>query len=921
MLRTIHIRLPWRPSSLWACGFCAVLLANTAVHGQSSAITGRVLDGTDGSGLPNAPVLLVDGTDTTRQRNALADSTGRYEFRGLPKGTYMLRAAFTGFQAAEQTVQLNTGPVRVEFRLQPSITMLQAVEKVAIRPRAEQQGDTIIFNAAAYKVNPDATAEDLVTKMPGIVGGKGNITAQGEKVLKVLLDGEEFFGSDALTVLRNLPAEIVDKVQVFDKRSEQAEFTGFDDGDTEKTINIVTKKGMNEGHFGTVDAGYGTNDRYTANLAMNWFKGTRRLSLLGLVNNVNRQDFSSGELSGLPSGGRSGFYTTQAGGLNYNNTLGRTKLASSYFFNAQLGESESMGERTTFLNDSSLQVASDHNLRTTTNTGHRITLRTKTDFNGANSLIVNPRISFQQNGLDQWRTAAVEDGDGHALSSTSNVNNRRGNNFSLSNTIVFRHRFALKGRTLSASLTTAVSQQEAHGRLHAENQFGSEGPVPVDQRNTADDRSQDHGLQVRYTEPIGPRGMLQVSVAPSIRSGDAAKLTYDEAGGNGELLLNGPLSNMATNTVQALGGGLGYRYRGEGFMFNVGVDGRMTNMRSEQTYPRTFMVQRSYADLLPNARFTRNWGKLTRLQLIYRSQATVPTINQLQSVVDNSDPLRLSTGNLLLGQSYGHSLTARFNTLDSTRTRPFFALLSAQAQPGRVGRVTYAPATDSTLADGTVLPKGAQLTLPENLDGYYALRGTLSYGLPMTALKSNLNLDAGASVEHLPGAVNGVRSSTWNINRSLGALLASNSSSGPDFRAGYTAMFNTASSTGGKAGRESAYYQGQLTAQLIASGWKRWVLDNRLDYRHYSGLGAAYDKDALVWNAALGRKFLANDALELRVTAYDILGRNAGVSHEVTENMVSSTATNMLQRYFLVTLRYNVRAYKGLADGPIPAGD
>ena len=898
----------------WWAAFA--FLVACAVQAQNTALTGRVLDGTDGFSLPNAPVVLMDGMDSTKQRTALADSTGRFVFREVPVGSYRLRSGFVGFRAAERHVQLSGIPVHVELRLQPSTTMLQAVEKVARLPRAEQRGDTTIFNAGAYKVNPDATVEDLVTKMPGIGSNKGTITAQGEKVVKVLLDGEEFFGSDAITVLKNLPAEIVDKVQVFDKRSDQAEFTGFEDGNSEKTINIVTKKGMKEGNFGTVDAGYGTDMRYAGSVAMNWFKGKRRLSLLGQANNVNRQNFSSGEPSGLPSGGPSGVITTQALGLNYNNTIGRTKLATSYFFNSQQGETESKGLRTTFLNDSNVQVAADHNMRTTAGAGHRLGVRMKTDFNEANSLIVIPRINFQQNSADQWRAATVTDGEGLGLSRTSNQNNRSTTGFTLTNSMLFRHRFALKGRTISANLTTSISRHDAQGRLNAENQFGPAAPVLVDQQSSVDNLAQDHGLQLRYTEPLGQRGMLQVSLSPSINTSDASKLTYDVSPGSGELFLDAPLSNKAINTVQAIGGGLGYRYRGEGFTLNVGVDGRRSSMRSEQTYPSIFLVQRNYADLLPNARFTRNWGKLTRLQFTYRSQVNVPTINQLQTVVDNSDPLRLSTGNLQLGQSHGHSISVRFNTLDSTRTRPFFALLSAQVQPGRVGRVTYTPLADSLLADGTVLPRGAQLTLPENLDGYFSLRGSMGYGLPLDALKSNLNLDAGASMEHLPGAVNGMRSSTWNINRNLGAMVASHSSA-IDYRAGYTASFNTARSTGPNGGRVGHYYQGQLTAQLTLVR-QRWSVDNGLDIRHYGGMGAAYDKEALVWNAALARKFLARDALELRLTAYDILGRNVGISHEVTENTLNTTAANMLQRYFLLTLRYNVRAFKGQVDSAVP---
>jgi hypothetical protein len=439
----------------------------------------------------------------------------------------------------------------------------------------------------------------------------------------------------------------------------------------------------------------------------------------------------------------------------------------------------------------------------------------------------------------------------------------------------------------------------------------------VDQRSSGDNFTQRHGLQLNYTEPVGAKGQLQASVAPSIQLSHAEKLTYDQDADNGSELLNQGLSNKADNTIRTFRGGLSYRFRGENFSFNVGLDGQGSGKHSEETYPYTLTVDRSYANLLPNAMFSRNWGTGTRLRVFYRTSVNTPSINQLQAVVDNSDPLHLTTGNLALDQSFQHALTFRFNTLDSTRTRPFFALLSFQAQQGRISNVTFAPAADTTLANGTAIPGGVQLSMPMNLNGYVSARGLVSYGFPLTVLRSNLNLNGGGSVERLPGIVNGARSLTWNTNWNLGAVLSSNISQAVDFHLGYTANFNTARSDL-RSSADNGYYQGQLTGQLTLNGLKGWVLENQVNYQQYAGLGAGYDKDALVWNAALGHKFLKNDALELRATAYDILGRNVSVAREVGDTYVENTATNMLQRYVMVSLRYNLRSFASPAP-EIPA--
>lgn len=892
---------------------------------QGFQVKGSVLDQGDGSTLPGAAVLLIDQADTTQRRSTVSDLDGAFGFAAVAPGNYVLRASFIGFETLEQPLKMAADVPDVKLRLKPSVTELQAVEKVAIQRRADQQGDTTVFNAGAYKVNPDATAEDLLTKMPGITSDKDGVKAQGEKVTKVLLDGEEFFGNDATTVLKTLPAEVIDKVQVFDKLSDQSQFTGFDDGNTDKTINIITKSGMNQGMFGTASAGYGTDDRYAGSLSLNWFKGKRRISVIGQSNNVNQQNFSAQDLTGVSAGAFSvgsqpGIIRTHAFGLNYSDDFGKTAVTGSYFFNQQHGLNSSVSERTTFFNNLGTQVANNSSERISDNASHRLNFRIKTDLDDANSLIIRPQLSLQSGTTNSLRTSRVLNGEGALLSSSNNDNRSDRDNFSFSNSMLFRHKFAMKGRTFSANLNTSLGSQDGTGSLLATNSFLSDTAfvdLVNDQRNNTDNFNQNHGLQLRYTEPVGEKGQLQVAVEPAIRLSDAEKLTYDTDPDDGEEHLNAQLSNKALNTVRSLKGGLSYRFRGEGFMFNLGLDGQASDMHSEQTYPFTSVVERSYMNLLPNAMFSRNWSKLTRLRVMYRTNVSTPSINQLQAVVDNSDPLHLTTGNLGLDQTYSHALTFRFNTIDSTKTKPFFALLSLQSQQGRVSNVTYAAAADSVLADGMVLPAGAQLTLPMNLDGYLSARALASYGLPVLPIRSNLNLSVGGSVDRLPGMVNGVRSFTLNNNANLGVVLGSNISKDVDFNVGYTANFNTTRSDL-RPNANNAYYQGRLTGSLTLGGLGGWVLENQVNYEHYNGLGADYDRDALVWNAAIGRKFLKNDALELRVTAYDILGRNVSVTRDVTDTYILNTATNMLQRYFLLSLRYNLRVFKAGSELPPP---
>ena len=766
------------------------------------------------------------------------------------------------------------------------------------------------------------------------------MSAQGEQVKSVLVDGKEFFGDDAAIALKNLPAEVIDKVQVFDKLSDQAQFTGFDDGNSQKTLNIVTKKGMNHGVFGNASFGYGTDDRYAGSLSLNWFNGARRFSLLGQSNNINQQNFSAQDLVGVSSGsgggqgGRGGgsssnnflvgtqpgINTTNAIGLNYSEQIGKTKLTGSYFFNEQRSLNTSNSERTTFLSDTSAQVTNSYDDQTTDNFNHRFSFRIETQFDSANSLIITPKFGFQRNTLENSQLSRVANGDSLQLSATDNEGKSDRDGVNFSNSLLFRHKFAKRGRTFSANLNTSLSSRNSAGTLLADNNFLLDTAAiatSIDQRSTGDNFTQNHGLQLNYTEPVSRHGQLQFSVAPSIQLSNAQKLTNDIDPDTGDELLNNLLSNKADNTIQTLRGGVSYRYRSTGYMFNIGLDGQGSDMHSVETYPFDLTVDRSYSNLLPNAMFIRNWSKTTRLRIFYRTSVNTPSISQLQTVVDNSDPLKLSTGNIGLDQSYQHSLTMRFNALDSTKTKPFFALLSLQSQPGRISDVTFVPTSDSTLTGGTILPAGSQLTLPKNLDGYVSGRALANYGFPITAIKSNMNVNAGGSVERLPGEVNGAKSLTWNTNWNVGTVLSSNISQGVDFNIGYTANYNTARSDL-RSTANNDYYEGQLTGKLTLNGLKGWLLENQVNYQQYIGLGAAYDQNAFVWNAAIGHKFLKNDALEFRVSAYDILNRNVSVTRDVSDTYIENTVTNVLQRYVMFSLRLNLSAFKGTAAGPPP---
>ncbi|HEY0261910.1 MAG TPA: carboxypeptidase-like regulatory domain-containing protein, partial [Chitinophagales bacterium] len=317
-------------------------------------LNGTLVDAKDTSGLISAAVAVSPVADTTQFVDAETDIDGNFQLSGLKSGQYIFKATYIGYTEFRKTITIGNADVNLgTLKMAEESKLLNTVTIEETATRVEQKKDTTEYNANAFKTNPDAVAADLVSKMPGITNNNGTITAQGQAVQKVLIDGKEFFGSDVNTALQNLPADVIDKIQVFDKLSDQAAFTGFDDGNSQKTINIKTKRGITNAVFGKVYGGLGyiNNARYSAGGNVNWFKGDRRISLLVMSNNVNQQNFSSDDLAGVMSGSsgggggrggggnggggggastltsapQSGISTSHAVGLNFNDVWGKKK--------------------------------------------------------------------------------------------------------------------------------------------------------------------------------------------------------------------------------------------------------------------------------------------------------------------------------------------------------------------------------------------------------------------------------------------------------------------------------------------------------------------------------------------------------------------------------------------------------------------
>lgn len=905
------------------CSAAAGAMAQTVV-------SGKITDKSTSDPLPGATVSITPNGGKTRL--GVSDMDGKYRIDNLAAGQYRIKVSYMGYKTYEKSVSLGSSDNKVmNISLTEDATMLENLSVEGRATRAQQAGDTLSYNASAFKVLDGSTAEELLAKMPGIVVEGGEVQAQGESVSKVMVDGKEFFDGDVNLALKNLPADIIASIEVFDKKSDQAEFTGFDDGEEIKTINIVTKSGYKEGVFGKVYGGYGTDNRYNAGGNINIFDESQRLSILGMSNNVNQQNFSQEDLSGVMSaqsskrggrrgGGRRGstdnFMVGSLGGVTKTNGIGlnyvnewndKLKLTSSYFFNQSSNDYQEKLQREYFesaLPGMSYMQDSESDM---TNWNHRVNMNLEYKIDADNTLQLRPKFSYQSsNTLSSYLGENLLYGEQQSSIGSSSESDVKSYSAGLNAT--YRHRFNKQGRTLSLSVNGQITDKRSDTYTdykESKTEDGTTTATEYSQRKDNDEKQTSLRTNLMYTEPIVDNVQLSANYKFSYSNSDADKKTFESDGMTdlGEQLID-QMSSVYQTDYLTHAAGLGLRWNLDRWRFTLGADFQWASLDGEQSYPVADNISHNYFSVLPSAMIRYSLNRNNSFMLRYRSSSTSPTLQQLQSVVDNTNPLFLSTGNPLLDQQINHTLNLRY-MLTTMSGQTFIAMLGATLRNGYVADSTFVATEDITLPGGIEMDKGAQLTRPVNLDGYYSLQAMLTYGFPLDLIRSNVNLSLAGNYASVPTIFNGVKSNTRELTFVPKVVIGSNISDKLDFTLSYSASINKALNS--VADLNTSNYVTHIAQARV--GWTFWAgltLRSTLTYTGYSGLSADTE-DYFLWNASLGKKFLKNNAAEIRLDVYDILGQSQSFRQSVGSNYYDYLTANVLQPYAMVSFVYTIR--------------
>jgi Outer membrane protein beta-barrel family/CarboxypepD_reg-like domain len=913
---------------------CSLLLLSFNIAAQSYNVTGRITEEKDNGTLIGVSVTITKAVDTSFKTGTVTDAGGNFQISGLAAGKYSLHLDYLGYTANNRIITISDKDVALGTLTMKSVSKeIKGVTVQGKQVRAEQKGDTSQFYADAYKTHPDATGEDLVTKMPGVTSDNNGVKVNGENVQQVYVDGKPFFGTDPSLALKNMPAEIIDKIQIFDKLSDQSTFTGFDDGNSQKTMNIITKRSKGEGTFGKVYAGYGTDDRYIAGGNYNIFNGDQRISILGLTNNINQQNFSSQDLlgvsggSGQNRGGRGGGggggnnfmvgqqggnTTTNSFGINYSDNWGKKiKVSGSYFFNSTDNVNNSDLTRNYFTSADSTNVYHEYDNSETKNYNHRANVRFEYNIDSMNSIIFTPGISFQNNNSTSGSTA--NDSISRILFSQSNTSNTAKNNgFSSNNNLLIQHKFKKQRRTISLNVSSSINDKTGNGTYYSNNQFYDTASLShsqvFNQYYNQDNSGYSISPNVTYTEPIGKKGQLMATYNPSYSKSNSDKETYDSS----IVYLDTLYSNKYNTTYLTQKGGLSYRVGDRKLTFTIGANLQYATLSGERTFPHTFNIERNFTDVLPTATFNYRYADGRNLRINYRTNTTAPSVTQLQDVVDINNPLLLKTGNANLKQDYEQTLFIRYGLTKKKSANSFFLNVYANYINDYIANATYTTSTyvNPVSHDTVKINKGSQLTVPVNLDGYVNTRTFLTYGLPVKSIKSNLNLNGGFNFTRTPGKVNDVVNYSSNYIPSGGIVLSSNVSEKLDFTLSYSGNYNIVNNTS-KSVANNNYYNHTASFRINYIFLKHFVFNTNITENYYTAFSSTGNQDFYLWNAFLGYKFLKNNALEARISAYDILNQNKSINRTVTETYIENSNTQVLKQYFMFQLTYTIRNFKG----------
>ncbi|MBA2291201.1 MAG: TonB-dependent receptor [Gemmatimonadales bacterium] len=890
----------------------------TTVVAQQFEVRGIVLDSARAPA-PDAMVVALTRKDSVIAAFSTSGSSGGYILRRLAPGEYIL-----------QVTRIGSKPFRRDFTLGAANMTAETVVMLAAGPitlnelvvNAEHvpivnKPDTLEFNAEAFKTRVNATVEELLKILPGVsVASDGTITAQGKTVQKVLVDGKEFFGNDPKMATRNLPAAAIDKVQVLEKKSDAAEFTGIDDGQQQTTVNLVLKPNARVGYFGRATAGggpapradavfagsKGDDARYTGALNLNRFSPETQLSLIGNRNNVGQSGFSFGpEIAfggGRGSGGAgslgSGFSETMALGLNGSQQFAKNSwLRGSYFLSTSDNRQQAVTDEQ-LLQGAAVSANRFENATTQSdNTSHRLNVNAQHAFTDWNQLRFRGNFNAGSNSSDNISQQQTLRPDGSFQNSAISRVGTDGDNLSGDGRFTFSRRFNQAGRSLVAEAWADVSSPDQLSNLNSTTVLsdGQGGTTTRDilQTQRRDSRTLTTGQRLGLTEPLGGGKVIEIFGQHRAISEDQNYDVRDLVGGTA--IPNTDLSRAFERTYSYVQGGTRFSRNTAALRWVLGLEVQTSDLQGT-IIGRDESIDNGFTNVLPSANIRYQFNQGSNFTLNYRTSTRDPSLNELQPFVDNTDPLRIYAGNPDLTPQYQHSVRADFRRFDQFTFRNVYVYANVGYNRNQI--------VQSRVVD----LQGRQTIMPINLgDGWNTNLGG-SYGTPLRSLGAQVDLEYSYSRSVGQELVNSVENESRNANHNIGLRLQNRSKEVFDLHAGARWGFNKVSYSINDALDQSylnSTYYGEGTWFLTQT----WSANASANYQVYDQNLFGPRDNIFMLGASVGMQLLDNRG-EIRLYGVDLLNENNGISITSTSSYIRQRQSPTLGRRIMMQFSYQL---------------